>query len=91
MKFKLLVSDDWKSKAGGIPLGCFLLAFHTDYQSDDNQTPQTALLLRALEPIDLPNNNDNVASMLEYYKESQSVSNADQAEQASDRRYRNRN
>ena len=67
----ILTSDDWKNKASGLPKGCFLLAFYTGAGTDTVGVaqPDEALLLRALEPIKLPNNDVNVASMIEYYKE----------------------
>lgn len=67
----ILTSDDWKNKASGLPKGCFLLAFYIGAGTDAAGAPQSseALLLRALEPIKLPNNDVNVASMIEYYKE----------------------
>ena len=67
----VLTSDHWKKEAGGLPRGCFLLAFYTGTSSNDSgdRSPTEALLLRALEPINLPNNDNNVASMIEYYKE----------------------
>ena len=70
-KADILTSDDWKNKAGGLPKGCFLLAFYIGSGSDATDLAKTgeALLLRALEPTKLPNNDINVASMIEYYKE----------------------
>ena len=64
-------SDHWKHKAGGLPRGCFLLAFYagTDPDHPDNANHHEILLLRALEPIRLPSDDHNVASMIEYYKE----------------------
>ena len=67
----LLTSDEWKLKASGLPKGCFLLAFYDPPGSSDGtgQSDSEALLLRALGPIKLPNNDNNIASMIEYYKE----------------------
>lgn len=60
----LLVCDDWKQKASGLPQGCFLLAF---YKNEDSISE--ALLLRVISPAKLPNDSDVVASMVEYYKD----------------------
>jgi DNA helicase HerA-like ATPase len=60
----LLIADAWKAKTGGIPQGTFLLAF---YENEDKVAE--ALLLRALEPVNLPTHNDIISSMIEYYKD----------------------
>lgn len=60
----LLVCDDWKQKANGLPQGCFLLAF---YKNEENVSE--ALLLRVVNPSKLPNDSDVVSSMVEYYKD----------------------
>jgi hypothetical protein len=57
--------DAWKQQSGGIPQGCFLLAF---YDFDEGGEPE-ALLLRVLRPASLPTDQDVVASMIEYYKD----------------------
>ena len=57
--------DAWKQRSGGIPQGCFLLAF---YDFDAGGEPE-ALLLRVLRPAPLPTDQDVVASMIEYYKD----------------------
>ena len=62
----ILTTDKWKRDAGGIPKGCFLLAFFIG-QEDKKQE---ALLLRALGPTMIPSTNDHVASMIDYYKDS---------------------
>jgi hypothetical protein len=59
--------DAWKQRAGGIPQGCFLLAF---YDHDHTETGAAeAVLLRVLGPTALPSDSDIVASMVEYYKD----------------------
>src|SRR5262245_1765038 len=59
--------DAWKLRAGGIPQGCFLLAF---YDHDHTETGAAeAVLLRVLGPTPLPSDSDIVASMVEYYKD----------------------
>lgn len=63
-KASLLIPDAFKKKVNGIPQGAFLLAFY------DNEKPSTeALLLRAIKPTSLPTDDDNVRSMIEYYKD----------------------
>lgn len=60
----LLVCDDWKQKAHGLPQGCFLLAFYKNEESVNE-----ALLLRVINPSKLPNDSEIVSSMVEYYKD----------------------
>ena len=63
----VLMADAWKEKAQGIPQGCFLLAY---YDCDpDNKSLEEALLLRVIEPAELPTDKDMVSSMVEYYKD----------------------
>ncbi|MGD1825357.1 Helicase HerA central domain-containing protein [Chromobacterium violaceum] len=63
----VLMADAWKEKALGIPQGCFLLAY---YDCDPDKTGlQEALLLRVIEPSELPTDRDMVSSMVEYYKD----------------------
>ncbi len=64
-KAYLLVADSWKYKVGGIPQGSFLLAFY----ENENDKGAEAILLRVLEPTDLPTENDVTSSMIEYYKD----------------------
>ena len=66
---KILVSDAWKHQVKGIPQGTFLLAFY-----DGEDGVHEATLLRALTPSKLPNDNDVVSSMIEYYKEGADIS-----------------
>ncbi|MCY4010910.1 MAG: DUF87 domain-containing protein [Candidatus Saccharibacteria bacterium] len=63
-KTNILTSDYWKYAVGGIPQGCFLLAF---YEGEDSVSE--ALLLRALGPTKLPTDNNIISSMIEYYKD----------------------
>lgn len=60
----LLVADAWKHAAGGLPQGCFLLAY---YDAEDGV--KEALLLRVLRPSKLPTDSDVVSSMVEYFKD----------------------
>ena len=61
---RLLVADARKRKVGGLPQGAFLLAY---YENED--AVLEALLLRVLGPTPLPTDNDVIASMVEYYKD----------------------
>lgn len=60
----LLIPDSKKQKVNGIPQGTFLLAFY-----DNEKNVSEALLLRALKPTSLPTDDDNVKSLIEYYKD----------------------
>ncbi len=63
----VLLADAWKEQANGVPQGCFLLAY---YDCDpDKPELQEAILLRVLEPADLPTDRDVVSSMVEYFKD----------------------
>jgi len=63
----ILTCDAWKEEANGIPQGCFLLAY---YDCDlNNKKLQEAILLRVLEPAELPTDKDVISSMVEYYKD----------------------
>lgn len=66
-KAEVLVADAWKDRAGGIPQGCFLLAYYDNEL--DNQTQREALLLRVIEPTSLPTEPEVISSMVEYYKD----------------------
>ena len=63
----VLVADAWKERAQGIPEGCFLLAYY-DCDSDRPDLHE-AVLLRVIEPAELPTDRDMVSSMVEYYKD----------------------
>ena len=64
-KASILTSDYWKYTVGGIPQGCLLLAFYEGEEAAFSE----ALLLRALGPLKLPNDNNIISSMVEYYKD----------------------
>lgn len=64
---EILVADDWKEKAKGIPQGCFLLAYYDNEL--DNKSNAEAILLRVLQPAKLPTDQDVISSMVEYYKD----------------------
>jgi len=60
----VLVSDAWKWKVKGIPQGAFLLAF---YEGEENV--EEVILLRVIDLVKLPSDNDVINSMIEYYKD----------------------
>jgi hypothetical protein len=62
---RLLSNDKWKSTVGGVPAGGFLLCF---YEGEPNV--EEAILVRVLRPTKLPTDDEVVASMVDYYKES---------------------
>lgn len=64
---EILVADAWKKACGGIPQGCFLLAYYDNELTDDASLE--AILLRVIEPSALPTDSDVVGSMVQYYKE----------------------
>jgi hypothetical protein len=62
-----LVADFWKQKAAGIPQRCFLLAY---YQNEiENLDAAEAILLRVIQPTQLPTGSEIISSMIEYYKD----------------------
>lgn len=63
-KASILVADDWKNKAGGLPQGAFLLAYY-----ENEEDVAEAVLLRVLRPAPLPTDRDVITSMVEYYKD----------------------
>lgn len=63
----ILMADAWKERANGVPQGCFLLAYYDCDPGKDNL--QEALLLRVIEPAELPTDKDIVSSMVDYYKD----------------------
>lgn len=64
---EILVADDWKQKAKGIPQGCFLLAYYDNELDEPNNAE--AILLRVLQPTKLPTDQAVISSMVEYYKD----------------------
>jgi DNA helicase HerA-like ATPase len=64
-RLRLLSNDKWKHNVGGIPAGAFLLCTYVGEES-----VHEALLVRVLGPTKLPTDDDVVASMVDYYKES---------------------
>jgi DNA helicase HerA-like ATPase len=63
-KAYLLVADAWKNKVRGVPQGSFLLAYY-----ENEEDIREGLLLRVLQPVELPTDGDVISSMVEYYKD----------------------
>jgi Helicase HerA, central domain len=63
-RLRLMSNDSWKHKVGGVPAGAFLLALYTGEPG-----VHEAILLRVLKPTKLPTDDDVVAAMVDYYKE----------------------
>jgi hypothetical protein len=63
-RLRLMSNDSWKHKVGGVPAGAFLLALYVG-EPDVHE----AILLRVLKPTKLPTDDDVVAAMVDYYKE----------------------
>lgn len=72
-KALLLIPDAYKQKVGGIPQGTFLLAFYENPFEEEGKVAEV-LLLRAIKPSSLPTDDDNVRSMIEFYKDDLSIS-----------------
>jgi hypothetical protein len=66
-KAKIVIPDAYKHRAGGIPHGCFLLAYYEN-EVDDPSTLE-AVLLRVVQPANLPTDQAMISSMIEYYKD----------------------
>ncbi|MGD2180695.1 hypothetical protein [Lusitaniella coriacea] len=66
-KAEILVADAWKEKAKGIPQGCFLLAYYDNELDQKNNVE--AILLRVIQPVKLPSDQEVISSMVEYYKD----------------------
>lgn len=63
----ILTADAWKERASGIPQGCFLLAYYENEVEKPEATE--AVLLRVIQPTQLPTDQDVISSMVEYYKD----------------------
>lgn len=66
-KISLLTCDDWKYNVGGIPQGCFLLAFYENDFGDEKV--HEALLLRTLRPCAIPSDNNVISSRIDFFKD----------------------
>lgn len=63
-KVRIVVNDYNKEKVKGIAKGAFLICVNTMEESVDE-----IILLRVLQPVNLPSHNEILASRVEYYKE----------------------
>lgn len=63
-RVNIVVNDYDKKRVKGIPKGCFLICINT-MQSEIEQI----ILLRVLQPVNLPSHSEILASRVEYYKE----------------------
>lgn len=63
-KVSIVVNDYDKEKVQGIPKGCFLICVNTMQDKIDE-----VILLRVLQPVNLPAHSEVLASRVEYYKE----------------------
>ncbi len=68
----LLIADAWKARVKGIPQGTFLLAYY-----ENENDVEEALLLRAIDPVNLPTHSDVISSMIEYYKDNMKTSGSE--------------
>jgi DNA helicase HerA-like ATPase len=64
-RLRILSNDKWKNNVGGVPAGAFLLCVY-----GGEPDVKEAILVRVLRPTKLPSDDDVVASMVDYYKES---------------------
>ena len=71
-KLHVLVNDKHKQDVGGIPEGCFLLCSY-----DREKSPTEVVLVRVLGPTKLPTDQDVIAAMVDYYKESAPTASVD--------------
>ena len=71
-KVNILTCDKWKFNVGGIPQGCFLLAYYENEFGEIDT--QEALLLRAINPCTIPSDSDVISSRIEFYKENAETS-----------------
>lgn len=62
---RILSNDKWKNQVRGVPAGAFLLCFY-----EGEPDTEEAILVRVLGPTKLPTDDDVVAAMVDYYKES---------------------
>lgn len=83
---ELLVCDAWKQQASGIPQGSLLLAYYD--ANKDNKALYEAILLRVLEPINLPQYGDIITSMIEYYQEGVTTGSGESSQLDNHTRYR---
>jgi len=66
----VLTNDEFKQKVNGIPHNSFLVAagFHPERFGDAQRIDQEVVLLRVLEPVALPQDNDFVRTRIEHHQ-----------------------
>src|SRR5687768_1453126 len=66
----VLTNDHWKHAVGGIPHNSFLVAagFNPSRFGDSAAIDQEVVLLRVLEPVGLPQDNDFVRTRIEHHQ-----------------------
>ena len=72
----IMVNDSYKKKVKGIPQNCFLVCVKPSEEKEVNEF----ILLRVLEPINLPSEESILASKVEYFKEFMPTGETDLAE-----------
>ncbi len=73
-KLDVLTNDADKQKVDGIPQSSFLLAF---YANDMSKDKREALLLRVISPVSIPTDDEMISTLIEYYKDGISVTDAE--------------
>ncbi len=66
----VLTNDEFKQKVNGIPHNAFLVAagFHPERYAEAHRIDQEVVLLRVLEPVGLPQDNDFVRTRIEHHQ-----------------------
>jgi hypothetical protein len=66
----VLTNDDWKHRVNGIPHNSFLVAagFNPNHLANAAEIDKEVILLRVLEPISLPQDNDLVRTRIEHHQ-----------------------
>lgn len=66
----VLTNDDFKKKVNGIPHNSFLVAagFHPEHFNDSHAIDREVVLLRVLEPVSLPQDNDFLKTRIEHHQ-----------------------
>lgn len=66
----ILTNDEFKKNVNGIPHNSFLVAagFHPDKFNDAHKIDREVVLLRVLEPVPLPQDNDFVRTRIEHHQ-----------------------
>jgi hypothetical protein len=66
----VLTNDEWKHRVDGIPHNSFLVAagFNPSKLADAAEIDKEVVLLRVLEPVSLPQDNDLVRTRIEHHQ-----------------------